>query len=519
MDQRPAYISTTEASVIDILTCHGYSQSVSSCISPPSNLLPHQSLDFNNIQGDVLGGLPKKTQTCLFFRITNVILFKAQLKLFIPLVKTTAQVVADRKAIDDHKKKTPHGEKPALIPMVGVNIAFSRFGIDKLGITDADALDDSAFKSGQLKDAALNLGDKVGADSLPDWEPAFKEKIDAVILIAGDSHLTVSKKLLETRALFGLSIHEVTNVQGDVRPGAVSAHEHFGFLDGISNPSVIGFDKDPPPGPKPVRAGALLAGEDGDSRAATRPGWAKDGSFLVFRYLFQLVPEFDDFLKKHPIIAPGLSPEDGSELRGARMVGRWKSGAPIDITPLKDDPELAADPQRNNDFRYQGERDDQSRCPFAAHLRKTLPRADLEDADPPISLENRRILRRGIQFGPEVTQSEKEEAKTQHGRGLLFMCYQSSIVDCFPVHSADCYARVRLFTFILDDPPVLINALRRFDPIIGQAGNAGIRTLSGTDPADPNAELTLTEEFVVPRGGEYFFTPSIKSLKETFGRL
>ncbi len=75
-----------------------------------------------------------------------------------------------------------------------------------------------------------------------------------------------------------------------------------------------------------MRAGAVLAGEDGDSRAAKRPGWAKDGSFLVFRYLFQLVPEFDDFLKKHPIIAPGLSPEDGSELRGARMVGRWTSG-------------------------------------------------------------------------------------------------------------------------------------------------------------------------------------------------
>ncbi|KAK0468764.1 peroxidase TAP [Armillaria novae-zelandiae] len=471
------------------------------------------SLDLNNIQGDVLGGLPKKTQTCLFFQITNTILFKVQLNLFIPLVKTSAQVIADRKAIDDHKKNTLLSQIPTLIPMVGVNIAFSRFGIDKLGITDADALDDSAFKSGQLKDAAPNLGDKVGADSLPDWDPAFKGKIDAVILIAGDSQPTVSAKLLEIRALFGLSIHEVTHIQGDVRPGAVSAHEHFGFLDGVSNPSVIGFDTNPPPGPKPVRAGAILAGEDGDSRAATRPGWAKDGSFLVFRYLFQLVPEFDDFLKRHPIIAPGLSPEDGSELMGARMVGRWKSGAPIDITPLFDDPELGADPQRNNNFRFQGERDDQSRCPFASHVRKTLPRADLEDTVPPNSLENRRILRRGIQFGPEVTQSEKDEAKTQHGRGLLFMCYQSSIVDAFQFIQQSWANNV-------DFPPFeQTPATPGFDPIIGQAGDAGIRMMSGTDPADPNAELTLTEEFVVPRGGEYFFTPSINSLKGTFARL
>ncbi|KAK0220764.1 hypothetical protein EDD85DRAFT_1028640 [Armillaria nabsnona] len=220
---------------------------------------------------------------------------------------------------------------------------------------------------------------------------------------------------------------------------------------------------------------------------------------------FQFVLEFGDFLKKHPIIAPGVSPEDGSELRGARMVGRWKSGEcthryvkagrlnpsysqvlSVDITPLKDDPELAADPLRNNDPRFQGDRDDQSRCPFAAHIRKTLPRADLEDADPPISLENRRILRRGI---------------------------KSSIVDAFQFLQHSWANNVTFPPF--EKTP----ATPGFDPIIGQAGNGGIRMLSGTDPADPNVELTLTEEFVVPRGSEYFFTPSIKSLKETFAKV
>ena len=58
-----------------------------------------------------------------------------------------------------------------------------------------------------------------------------------------------------------------------------------------------------------------------------RPAWALDGSFLVFRYLSQLVPEFDTFLKKNPI--PGVPPEFGSELLGARLVGRWKSGTLI----------------------------------------------------------------------------------------------------------------------------------------------------------------------------------------------
>lgn len=175
-----------------------------------------------------------------------------------------------------------------------------------------------------------------------------------------------------------------------------------------------------------------------------------DGSLLVFRYLFQLVPEFDNFLKQHPL--PGLPPDKGSELLGARLVGRWKSGmkhwallcgtwliismslwhvgAPIDITPLKDDPALAADPLRNNDFRYKFADDStQTRCPFAAHTRKTNPRADLEDTGRPT--EPQRIIRRGIQFGPEVSKAEAASGKTNQGRGLLFACYQSIIGNGF----------------------------------------------------------------------------------------
>lgn len=91
----------------------------------------------------------------------------------------------------------------------------------------------------------------------------------------------------------------------------------------------------------------------------------------------QLVPEFNKFLHDNPIDVPGLPRDQGSELFGARLVGRWKSGAPIDVTPLKDDPSLAADKQRNNDFDFKDSFDDQTKCPFAAHIRKTNPRNDL----------------------------------------------------------------------------------------------------------------------------------------------
>jgi len=41
-----------------------------------------------------------------------------------------------------------------------------------------------------------------------------------------------------------------------------------------------------------------------------------------------------------------------SDLLGARMIGRWKSGAPIDLSPTQDDTTLAKDPQRNNNFDF-----------------------------------------------------------------------------------------------------------------------------------------------------------------------
>lgn len=101
----------------------------------------------------------------------------------------------------------------------------------------------------------------------------------------------------------------------------------FGFLDGISEPRIVGIPSKPQPdGEQPVGQGIFLAGRDGD-HISNRPAWTLDGSFLAFRFLPQLVPEFNKFLKDNPI--PGvLPPSKGSELLGARLVGRWKSGRP-----------------------------------------------------------------------------------------------------------------------------------------------------------------------------------------------
>ena len=109
-------------------------------------------------------------------------------------------------------------------------------------------------------------------------------------------------------------------------------YHSFGFADGISQPVVRGVDATAHKGQEFVRQGVTLLGREGDIEIVgvtekgpiSRPPWALDGSFLAFRYLFQLVPEFHTFLKRNPI--PGMEPDLGSELLGARFMGRWMSG-------------------------------------------------------------------------------------------------------------------------------------------------------------------------------------------------
>lgn len=103
-----------------------------------------------------------------------------------------------------------------------------------------------------------------------------------------------------------------------------------GIPQGISQPALIGINEEVPPGtkiPKAVDPGVILLGEDGDPDKAKRPDWVKDGSFLVFRDLKQLVPEFEQFKEDNKLALPELTPEENKELLGARMVGRWKSGS------------------------------------------------------------------------------------------------------------------------------------------------------------------------------------------------
>jgi len=438
-------------------------------------------LNLNNIQGDILIGMRKKNELFFFFQILNATQFKSKLKSFIlPLVTSTVELL-------DVSRQ----------PTTSLNIAFSQTGLNALNVHGS--LNDSAFSAGQLNDA-YNLGDP----GTINWVPQFVgTNIHGVILLASNSEKNIAVTLASLTSKLGNSTAEIYSLQGAARQGAEEGHEHFGYLDGISNPAVQGFQS-PLPGQAVVPTGEILVGENGDS-VDGRPAWAKDGSFLVFRQLKQLVPEFNKFLTDNPIRAPGLTLQEGSDLLGARMFGRWKSGAPVFLAPLVDNPALGADPTRNNDFTYalpgqtSSNLTDQSKCPFSAHIRKTRPRADLGLPEQ----NNHHIVRGGIPYGPEVTQTETTTSTTTIERGLAFVSYQSSIANGF-----------QFLQQKWADNTKFIHPDVGFDPLIGAAQGAP-RVVTGLDPTSNSSSITLNTDFVVSRGGEYFFSPSLSAIANT----
>ncbi|KAJ7624872.1 fungal peroxidase [Roridomyces roridus] len=432
-------------------------------------------LNLTNIQGDIVIGQSKRHETFLFFSIVDATSFKSKLRRkILPLVTNAGQML---------KNETQ--------PNTLVNIAFSQTGLTALGITDN--LNDTAFHAGQLANAQT-LGDP----RTTHWVPAFTTgKIHGVFLLASDTTAHVDATLKTVTTALGASIKQAYSLQAAARPGNQEGHEHFGFLDGISNPAIQGFDDTPLPGQASVPTGEILLGEQNDNQI--RPDWAKDGSFLVFRQLQQLVPEFHKYLTDNPIVEPHLTRAQGADLLGARMIGRWPSGAPVFLSPLADDPKLGADVHRNNNFTYAAP-NNATLCPFNAHIRKNRPRADLgTDAKNP-----HHIVRGSIPYGPEVTPGEASSQTTRVERGMAFVAYQSNIVAGFQF----------LQQTWLNNPNFFIKNTTGFDPVVGANHGAARWSEGNLDPTNPTRNFTLVNDFVISRGGEYFFSPSLSAIAD-----
>ncbi|KAJ6155242.1 hypothetical protein N7470_005808 [Penicillium chermesinum] len=436
--------------------------------------------DLSNIQGDVWPRLPKKAEGFYFFNITNPAEFKKHLKRLAPQITTGEEAKETRSELYSRKK----AGKTGLVQLSSINISFSYSGLEKLGKTD---LGDEIFRNGQYKDMVTD-----GLDKPEDWDKfyqGYNGKIDGVILVTGNTLKVVESTFLKSVQPCFSSGGPTTSMRVvHTEEGTVQQHdkEHFGWVDGISEPLVKGLESsNNPKDLPPVRDGTFFVGGEGDFFKS--PAWAKDGSFMVFRRLRQLVPEFTSWC--------GKNCEDPTNMDVIRLFSSRVDGHP-------EDPK-----NKRNDFDFGPDNHLQTRCPFAAHIRKVRPRADFAN-------DSQAMIRRGIPYGDWTEVEEKRGGHTLKHRGLLFVSYQANLRNGFRFVMKEWANKDGFpdgkFEACGGKPPGI-------DPIIGQVdkypGRCNIPSAKNLQPAPPVSDREVeVERFVIPEGGEYFFTPSINAL-------
>jgi Dyp-type peroxidase family len=366
--------------------------------------LPNEPvLDVDHIQGNILAGFNKDNQMLLFLRVDDPAGFRTWLAAQVPFVASLKEVLAFNRLFKTLRAR--RGVDAGSVKATWMNIAFSHAGLVKLatqipGLLDADFVDTS-FVQGLAAQSA-NLGDPT--DPTAEGNPANwlvggpSKEADVVVIVAADDPADLAKEV--NRIEQGLQATAPPAVVIFKQPGAtllqpMTGHEHFGFLDGVSQPGVRGrVSADPhdvltirqnplkrdnkatggdvaqgKPGQDLLWPGEFVFGylkQNGDpvngdidvpsaTPADAGPPWAKNGSFLVFRRLRQDVFEFHRFLKQRTADQSLADPN----LLDAKIVSRWQSGAPVMRTgtaagsPEVDIPALGMDDCANNDFEFQ----------------------------------------------------------------------------------------------------------------------------------------------------------------------
>jgi Dyp-type peroxidase family len=365
------------------------------------------------------------------------------------------------------------------------------------------------------------LGD-VDANAPPQWRwggPNTRTVHLAMLLYARDQG-TLAALYDEQAAGFAAGgVEQVERL--DTAP--LSDREPFGFRDGISQPTVAGLGRTDTPA-NTIKAGEFVLGYENEygrytdrptvpasadpgnilpahADTANRHDLGRNGTYLVIRQLGQDVTAFWRFVDD---AARGPNGQTGDAARtrlAAKMVGRWPNGAPVTVSPDRDDPTLSD----LNDFGYGKTDGDGLNCPVGAHVRRTHPRDSL-DPDPgtdrSIELDKRhRLLRRGRAYGSTVAPEDRlAGAPDDEPRGIHFITLCANITRQFEFVQHTWINNTK-FDGLYDD----------VDPLVGRRGPDGATfTIPGTPVRQ---RLSGLPAFVTVRGGGYFFLPGLRALR------
>ena len=375
-----------------------------------------------------------------------------------------------------------------------LSLGISYAGLEALGLP-RDSLQSfpEAFRVGMAA-RAQQLRDE-GVNDPKNWDEQFGKGQAHIGLSAFSDSTEKWRRVLawareQYQDLSGVCV--VGSQDFGAQPGDLNP---LGYKDGIDQPPIEVSGIEPLPGQgQPIKAGEFILGYPGEVGVPLpmpQPDiLGRNGTYVGFRKYQTRVGAFHRFLRANS------STEAELELLAAKLVGRWRSGAPLTLAPNADDPALGADPRRNNDFDYANDRQGR-KAPFGCHIRRMNPRDTELTRLTDVNIH--RLIRRGSTYGPPYDPNALSEADDEVPRGAIFLFI-----------SAKAMATMEFLQQEWINEGNFIGIGEERDPIIGRQEEGATFTI----PREPvRRRVHGIETFNVLRGGEYLFMPSISALK------
>ena len=424
---------------------------------------------------------------------------------------------------DEQREATPNNDAADTAgskKQPAINLALTASGLRHLGIGESELHSFSLeFVEGMAPQPApetqiprrTNILGDLGASSPEFWDwGGWKENRDIdglLLLFAADE--TSLRKLIETEreAIDPIAARDPIVLKGRFYS---DMKEHFGYVDGLSQPKIEGRPKrktnkaakkrhisDVKPGEFLLgylneRRARITNKQDGDAKNGETPrDVRRNGTYLVFRQLEQNVAAFNAFVSD---LAERLG--ETQDWVAARLLGRSRDG-----DPLVPDRTRRPGAGPKNDFLYYYEDPSGLACPIGAHIRRANPRDSLPpDPDTALRLSKmHRIIRRGRPYGERPDADTEKPDGEKAKRGMLFIALNADIAGQFEMiqHSW------------LNNPH--FNGLYSGTDVISHYSEGESITIQSR-PA--NLDIRRPAPFVTVRGGAYFFLPGIQALRD-----